>query len=121
MDKIAKLDEDYLKLKEKLKKVVSKAAVQKYSDEINKNRTKVSKYIQQLQLNDQQRGRIIRRIKEMLSRLEEWELEIKGLESSLDQGRKSEERKKEIRHHDPRNPGQDPKRWRLNITRTPKN
>lgn len=98
MDKIAKLDEAYLKLKEKLKKVVSKAAVQKYSDEINKNRTKVSKYIQQLQLNEQQRGRLIRRIKELLSRLEEWELEIRVLKASLDHGRKNEERKKEIRH-----------------------
>ena len=98
MDKIAKQDEAYLKLKEKLKKVVSKAAVQKYSDEINKNRTKVSKYIQQLQLNEQQRGRLIRRIKELLSRLEEWELEIRVLKASLDHGRKNEERKKEIRH-----------------------
>jgi RNA polymerase primary sigma factor len=98
MDKIAKLDEAYLKLKEKLKKVVSKAAIQKYSDEINKNRTKVSKYIQQLQLNEQQRGRLIRRIKELLSRLEEWELEIRVLKASLDHGRKSEERKREIRH-----------------------
>jgi RNA polymerase primary sigma factor len=98
MDKIAKLDESYLKLKEKLKKVVSKAAIQKYTDEINKNRTKVSKYIQQLQLNEQQRGRLIRRIKEMLSRLEEWELEIRVLKASLDHGRKSEDRKKEIRH-----------------------
>lgn len=98
MDRIAKLDEAYLKLKEKLKKVVSKAAVQKYSDEINKNRTKVSKYIQQLQLNEQQRGRLIRRIKELLSRLEEWELEVRVLKASLDHGRKNEERKKEIRH-----------------------
>ncbi len=98
MDRIAKLDEAYLKLKEKLKKVVSKAAIQRYSAEINKNRTKVSKYIQQLQLNEQQRGRLIRRIKEMLSRLEEWELEIRVLKANLDHGRKSEERKKEIRH-----------------------
>jgi RNA polymerase primary sigma factor len=98
MDKIAKLDEAYLKLKEKLKKVVSKPTVQKYTDEINKNRTKVSKHIQQLQLNETQRGKLIRRIKEMLSRLEEWELEIRVLKASLDHGRKSEERKKEIRH-----------------------
>ncbi len=98
MDKIAKLDEAYLKLKEKLRKVVSKGAIQKYSDEINKNRTKVSKYIQALQLNEQQRGRLIRRIKELLSRLEEWELEIRVLKASLDHGRKSDERKKEIRH-----------------------
>jgi RNA polymerase primary sigma factor len=98
MDKIAKLDEAYLKLKEKLKKVVSKSTVQKYTDEINKNRTKVSKHIQQLQLNETQRGKLIRRIKEMLSRLEEWELEIRVLKASLDHGRKSEERKKEIRH-----------------------
>lgn len=98
MDRIAKLDEEYLKLKEKLKKMVSKSAVQKYSDEINKNRNKVSKYIQALQLNDQQRGRIIRKIKERLSQLEEWEIEIKKMRVSLDQGRKSEEKKKEIRH-----------------------
>lgn len=98
MDKIAKLDEAYLKLKEKLKKVVSKAAIHRYTAEINKNRTKVSKHIQQLQLNEQQRGRLIRRIKEMLSRLEEWELEIRVLKASLDHGRKSEERKREIRH-----------------------
>ena len=73
MDKISRLDQEYLKLKEKAKKLVSKAAVAKYADEIYKNRGKVSKYIQALQLNDQQRGRIIRKIKELLSRLEEWE------------------------------------------------
>ena len=46
MDRISQLDEEYLKLKEKRRKMVSKAAVQKYSDEMNKNRRKVSKYIQ---------------------------------------------------------------------------
>ena len=59
MDKISRLDQEYLKLKEKAKKLVSKAAVAKYADTIYKNRGKVSKYIQALQLNDQQRGRII--------------------------------------------------------------
>jgi RNA polymerase primary sigma factor len=98
MDKISKLDEVYLKLKERQKKVSSRAVIQRYSDEIFKNRVKVSKYIQQLQLNDQQRGRIIRKIKEMLSRLEEWESEIKKSKQSLEHGRKSDERKKEIRH-----------------------
>jgi RNA polymerase primary sigma factor len=98
MDKISGLDDGYLKLKEKQKKVSSKAAIQRYTDEIFKNRGKVSKYIQQLQLNDQQRGRIIRKIKEMLSRLEDWEREIKKLKSSLDLGRKSDDKKKEIRH-----------------------
>jgi RNA polymerase primary sigma factor len=98
MDKISRLDQDYLKLKEKQKKLVSKAAVQKYADEIYKNRGKVSKYIQALQLNDQQRGRIIRKIKELLSRLEEWEREIRKSKVSLDQGRKSDDRKREIRH-----------------------
>ena len=98
MDRISKLDEEYLKLKEKLKKIVSKSAVQKYTDEINKNRNKVSKYIQQLQLNDQQRGRIIRKIKERLNQLDGWEGEIKKLKVSLDQGRKSEDKRKEIRH-----------------------
>jgi RNA polymerase primary sigma factor len=98
MDKISKLDQEYLKLKEKQKKLVSKAAVAKYSDEIYKNRGKVSKYIQALQLNDQQRGRIIRKIKELLSRLEEWEVDIRKMKISLDQGRKSDDKKKEIRH-----------------------
>lgn len=98
MDKISKLDQEYLKLKEKQKKLVSKAAVAKYSDAIYKNRGKVSKYIQALQLNDQQRGRIIRKIKELLSRLEEWEIDIRKLKISLDQGRKSDDKKKEIRH-----------------------
>lgn len=98
MDRIAKLDEEYLKLKEKLKKMISKSAVQKYTDEINKNRNKVSKYIQQLQLNDQQRGRIIRKIKERLTQLDGWEVEIKKLRTSLEQGRKSDDKKKEIRH-----------------------
>jgi RNA polymerase primary sigma factor len=98
MDKISKLDQEYLKLKEKQKKLVSKAAVAKYGDSINKNRGKVSKYIQALQLNDQQRGRIIRKIKELLSRLEEWEVDIRRLKISLDQGRKSDDKKKEIRH-----------------------
>jgi RNA polymerase primary sigma factor len=98
MDKISRLDQEYLKLKEKAKKLVSKAAVAKYADAINKNRGKVSKYIQALQLNDQQRGRIIRKIKELLSRLEEWEVDIRKLKISLDQGRKSDDRKKEIRH-----------------------
>jgi RNA polymerase primary sigma factor len=49
-------------------------------------------------LNDQQRSRIIRKIKELLTRLDEWENEIKHLRASVDQGRKSEERKKDIRH-----------------------
>ena len=98
MDKISKLDQEYLKLKEKQKKLVSKAAVAKYGDAINKNRGKVSKYIQALQLNDQQRGRIIRKIKELLSRLEEWEVDIRRLKISLEQGRKSDDKKKEIRH-----------------------
>lgn len=98
MDKISKLDQEYLKLKEKQKKLVSKAAVAKYADTIYKNRGKVSKYIQALQLNDQQRGRIIRKIKELLSRLEEWEVDIRRLKISLDQGRKSDDKKKEIRH-----------------------
>jgi RNA polymerase primary sigma factor len=98
MDKISKLDQEYLKLKEKQKKLVSKSAVAKYGDSINKNRGKVSKYIQALQLNDQQRGRIIRKIKELLSRLEEWEVDIRKLKISLDQGRKSDDKKKEIRH-----------------------
>ncbi len=98
MDKISRLDQEYLKLKEKQKKLVSKAAVQKYADAINKNRGKVSKYIQALQLNDQQRGRIIRKIKELLSHLEAWESDIRKLKVSLDQGRKSDEKKKEIRH-----------------------
>jgi RNA polymerase primary sigma factor len=98
MDKISKLDQEYLKLKEKQKKLVSKAAVAKCSDEIYKNRGKVSKYIQALQLNDQQRGRIIRKIKELLSRLEEWEVDIRKLKISLEQGRKSDDKKKEIRH-----------------------
>lgn len=97
MDKISRLDDDYLKLKEKLHKVVSKGAVQRYAEQINVNRGKVSKYIQQLQLNDAQRSRIIRRIKEQLTKLEEWENEIRALKASLDQGRKKEERKKEIR------------------------
>ena len=94
MDKISRLDQEYLKLKEKQKKLVSKAAVAKYSDTIYKNRGKVSKYIQALQLNDQQRGRIIRKIKELLSRLEEWEVDIRKLKISLDQGRKSDDKKK---------------------------
>jgi RNA polymerase primary sigma factor len=98
MERISRLDDDYIKLKEKLKKVVSKAAITRYKDKIDQNRGKVSKYIQHLQLNDQQRGRIIRKIKELLTRLDEWENEIKHLRASLDQGRKSEERKKEIRH-----------------------
>lgn len=98
MDKISKLDQEYLKLKEKQKKLVSKAAVAKYGDAINKNRGKVSKYIQALQLNDQQRGRIIRKIKELLSRLEEWEVDIRRLKIGLEQGRKSDDKKKEIRH-----------------------
>ena len=98
MDKISRLDQEYLKLKEKQKKLVSKAAVQKYADAIYKNRGKVSKYIQALQLNDQQRGRIIRKIKELLSHLEAWESDIRKLKVSLDQGRKSDEKKKEIRH-----------------------
>lgn len=98
MDKISKLDQEYLKLKEKQKKLVSKAAVAKYADTIYKNRGKVSKYIQALQLNDQQRGRIIRKIKELLSRLEEWEVDIRKLKISLEQGRKSDDKKKEIRH-----------------------
>lgn len=97
MDKISRLDDDYLKLKEKMRKVVSKSAVQRYHDQININRGKVSKYIQQLQLNDAQRSRIIRRIKEQLTKLEEWEHEIRELKASLEQGRKKEERKKEIR------------------------
>src|SRR3990172_5058081 len=98
MDKIARLDDEYLKLKEKLKKVVSKAAIHRYRDKLDGNRTKVSKYILHMQLNDQQRGRIIRKIKEMLNRLEEWESEIRALRASLEMGRKSEGRKKEIRH-----------------------
>jgi RNA polymerase primary sigma factor len=98
MDKISRLDQDYLKLKDKQKKLVSKAAVGKCGDEIYKNRGKVSKYIQALQLNDQQRGRIIRKIKELLSHLENWEREIRKYKVSLDQGRKSDDRKKEIRH-----------------------
>ena len=98
MDKISHLDQDYLKLKEKQRKLVSKAAVQKYADEIYKNRGKVSKYIQALQLNDQQRGRIIRKIKELLSRLEDWERDIKRFKVSLEQGRKTDDKKKEIRH-----------------------
>ena len=98
MDKISHLDQEYLKLKEKQRKLVSKAAVQKYADEIYKNRGKVSKYIQALQLNDQQRGRIIRKIKELLSRLEDWERDIKRFKVSLEQGRKSDDKKKEIRH-----------------------
>jgi RNA polymerase primary sigma factor len=97
MDKISKLDDSYLTLKEKLKKMISKSAIQRYAEEINKNRGKVSKYIQQLQLNDAQRGRIIRKIKECLSRLEEWETEIRILKASLEHGRKSEEKKKLIR------------------------
>jgi RNA polymerase primary sigma factor len=98
MDKISRLDQEYLKLKEKAKKLVSKAAVAKYADTIYKNRGKVSKYIQALQLNDQQRGRIIRKIKELLSRLEEWEVDIRKLKINLDQGRKSDDKKREIRH-----------------------
>ncbi len=98
MDKISKLDQEYLKLKEKARKLVSKAAVAKYADTIYKNRGKVSKYIQALQLNDQQRGRIIRKIKELLSRLEEWEVDIRKLKISLEQGRKSDDKKREIRH-----------------------
>ncbi len=98
MDKISRLDQEYLKLKEKARKLVSKAAVTKYADTIYKNRGKVSKYIQALQLNDQQRGRIIRKIKELLSRLEEWEVDIRKLKISLEQGRKSDDKKKEIRH-----------------------
>ena len=98
MDKIANLDDEYLKLKEKYRKVVSKAAITRYAGAINKNRGKVSRYIQHLQLNDQQRGRIIRKIKEMLTRLEEWESEIRTLRAGLDHHRRSEERKKEIRH-----------------------
>jgi RNA polymerase primary sigma factor len=98
MDKISRLDTDYLKLKDKLAKVSSKAAINKYTKGINQNRTKVSKYIQQLQLNDAQRGRIIRKIKEMLNRLDEWEVEVKKLRTSLEHGRKREDKKKEIRH-----------------------
>jgi len=98
MEKIARLDESYLALKEKQKKMVSKSAIQRYTEEIYKNRGKVSKHIQQLQLNDAQRSRIIRKIKECLSRLEEWETEIKVLRISMDHGRKSEDRKKQIRH-----------------------
>jgi RNA polymerase primary sigma factor len=98
MERISKLDDEYVKLKDKLKKVVSKAAINRYRVKIDQNRGKVSKYVQQLQLNDQQRGRIIRKIKELLTRLDEWESEIKHLRGSLDLGRKSEERKKEIRH-----------------------
>ncbi|MCI0611412.1 RNA polymerase sigma factor RpoD, partial [bacterium] len=41
---------------------------------------------------------IIRKIKELLSRLEEWEVDIRKLKISLDQGRKSDDKKKEIRH-----------------------
>src|SRR5262249_22661365 len=98
MDKITRLEDEYVRLKEKLEKVVSKTAVHKYSEAIHHNRAKLTKHIQHLQLNDQQRGRIIRKIKEMLSRLEEWEAEIRVLKISLDHGRKSEERKREIRH-----------------------
>jgi len=98
MERISKLDDEYVKLKEKMKKIVSKAAINRYKEKVDQNRGKVSKYVQQLQLNDQQRGRIIRKIKELLTRLDEWENEIKHLRSSLDQGRKSEERKKDIRH-----------------------
>ncbi|HEY4492253.1 MAG TPA: RNA polymerase sigma factor RpoD [Acidobacteriota bacterium] len=98
MDRIAKLDEEYLTLKEKAKKMVSKAAIARYAAKIVKNRAKVSRYIQHLQLNEQQRSRIIRKIKEMLTRLDEWESEIRILRAGLDQGRKSQERKKEIRH-----------------------
>ena len=98
MDKISRLDQEYLKLKEKQKKLVSKSAVAKYADTIYKNRGKVSKYIQALQLNDQQRGRTIRKIKELLSRLEAWEVDIRKLKISLDQGRKSDDKKREIRH-----------------------
>jgi len=98
MDKITRLEDEYVRLKEKLEKVVSKTAVHKYSEAIHGNRARLSKHIQHLQLNDQQRGRIIRKIKEMLSRLEEWEAEIRVLKVSLDHGRKSEERKREIRH-----------------------
>ncbi len=97
MDRIARLDGSYFVLREKMKKVVSKAAIHRYANEINKNRGKVSKCIQQLQLNEQQRSRIIRKIKEMLSRLEEWEGEIRALRGSLDHGRKNEEKKKQIR------------------------
>ena len=98
MERIAHLDEEYIELKEKLKKIVSKAAIVRYKEKIDQNRGKVSKYIQHLQLNDGQRGRVIRKIKEMLTRLDEWENEIKHLRASLDQGRKSDDRKKEIRH-----------------------
>ena len=98
MERIAKLDDEYVKLKDKMKKIVSKAAINRYKEKIDQNRGKVSKYVQQLQLVDAQRGRIIRKIKELLTRLDEWETEIKHLRASLDQGRKSEERKKEIRH-----------------------
>ncbi len=97
MDRIARLDSAYFVLREKMRKVISKGAIHRYAGEINKNRTKVSKYIQQLQLNEQQRSRIIRKIKELLSRLEEWESEIRTLRTSLDHGRKSEEKKKQIR------------------------
>ena len=97
MDRIARLDASYFVLREKMRKVISKAAIHRYANEINKNRGKVSKCIQQLQLNEQQRSRIIRKIKEMLSRLEEWEGEIRALRGSLDHGRKSEEKKKQIR------------------------
>lgn len=97
MDRISRLDASYFVLREKMKKVISKAAIHRYANEINKNRGKVSKCIQQLQLNEQQRSRIIRKIKEMLSRLEEWESEIRALRGSLDHGRKSEEKKKQIR------------------------
>jgi len=98
MERISKLDDEYVKLKEKLKKIISKAAINRYKQKIDQNRGKVSKYVQQLQLNDQQRGRIIRKIKELLTRLDEWESEIRHLRVGLDQGRKSDERKKDIRH-----------------------
>ncbi len=98
MERIAKLDGEYVVLKEKLRSMVSKAAITRYRALIDQNRAKVSKYVQHLQLNDAQRSRIIRKIKELLTRLDEWETEIRHLRASLDHGRKSEDRKKEIRH-----------------------
>src|SRR5262249_42800234 len=55
MDKITRLEDEYVRLKEKLDKVVSKTAVHKYSEAIHNNRARLSRHIQHLQLNDSQR------------------------------------------------------------------
>jgi RNA polymerase primary sigma factor len=46
MERISRLDDEYVKLKEKMKKIVSKAAINRYKEKVDQNRGKVSKYVE---------------------------------------------------------------------------